>query len=100
VRWPYFKAIIDSGLGESVSREAVLPSDFPPSLLLHLVRYIYDNSSIQDEDNQDLFTVENAEYLLENGGPYHIIGLDGKACNDFSSYVNYCNQLITRNKWL
>jgi hypothetical protein len=77
-RWPYFRTMLESGLEESRSGRMELPSDFPPVLLLEIIKYIYSN-----QVRSTIVFQENAEYLQANGGQFGFVQLDGTPAPHF-----------------
>lgn len=84
-RWSFFERMIGSGLEEAKRRKARLPADFPPSLALLLIRYIYcgvvDHETLSEADS---------EYLLLNGPAYGITDFNDSPSSGFEDLVRYC----------
>lgn len=91
-RWTYFARMLNSGFEESRNRKATLPSDFPPTALLALLRFIYcgliDRASL---------TVENCEYLLQNGPSYDLCDLNDTPVAAFGPFMRYCKSKLPKN---
>jgi hypothetical protein len=62
---------MDAGLFESKSGFATLDSEFPPSLLLTMIRYIY-NGKLE----QGAISSEEGQFLESNGGLYRVFELE------------------------
>lgn len=84
-RWPYFKRMLASGFGESQSRCAFLPSGFPSSLLVPFMKFVYSGTI-----DTDSLLPGDCKYLIENGGEFGVIDIEGDAPPNFDALVRHC----------
>lgn len=88
-RWPYFRALVKSGLREATQRRMELPSDWPDDALLELVRYMH----CADVSPKDL-SLDGAHFLIHNAHELTIADETGCPTPAFEPLIAHCWSLL------
>ena len=89
-RWGYFKRMMAAGLDEVKTRRMAFPADFPPALLLDIVKFIYVGSL----PKTDSLTPENCLYILENSRQYNFVDMDKEPIDHFKPLITHCRSVV------
>lgn len=90
-RWGFFRRMCDAGLAETKSRTLLMPSDFPPALLLELTKCIYCGVLPQ---SMEIFSVDACWYLLEHALEFDLVDLDREPRPLFKPLVTHCRTIV------
>jgi hypothetical protein len=90
-KWPYFRRMMESGLQESKNHICVLPSEFPPALLLCIVKCIFGLKT----SFGGRMSKSDCIYALERGGEVGLCEATTLTPLDpFISLWNHCRSMV------
>jgi hypothetical protein len=81
-RWPWYQSLLQSGLQEANNGSVTLPSDFPPSFLQLLLRFMY-TSKFERKD----ISIEDSIFLESSGALYRLFDFEGSVTEGFNVLV-------------
>jgi hypothetical protein len=89
--WSYFRQLIHSGMTESRNNHCEFPSDFPPQLLICIVRALHGiNANLKI-----LMTPSECMYALANGARFGLVEIESKQPYQlFIPLIRYCSYVI------
>jgi hypothetical protein len=82
-QWPWFRALLESGLAETSSRCLELPANFPTALLSVIITHLHFGkieTPIHDLD-------EILTFIDENGGQFGFVDLEGQSMAPFQPMI-------------
>jgi hypothetical protein len=90
--WPFFKHVMSSGLEETKSGELELPPDFPPSLLLVVLKFLYTDGSLI----MPIRSISDCVFFVEQGGQFGFSDADGIPLPQLQSMHCHCFERAKR----
>src|SRR5437868_981090 len=81
--------MIDIGMEEARTGRAGLPSDFPPTLLAHILSLVY-----LGQTNYKTISDVDAAYALKRGGEFGLADMAGNPYPVFDMFWRHCRSSI------